>query len=825
VTGPEDSSEHIDPIERLNRLFAAIAGWSFDHRWIVLVATVLLLAGALTLAGQARVDNSFETYFAADDPAYLAYNEYRELFGSDEISYVLYEAPEAEHGIFDVEVMGKIVALTQALEDEVPFIYEARSLTNAELIRGVEDGIEIEKLDDEWPVDQAALLEWREAFLKKPYIVNGLLSPDAKFGAIVIEMDRSSTDPLEEIRLDPEGGDDLFNLYPQVTDAKINEILARPEYEGIVFEHSGDVPLNAIYNIVITEESMTLQAITALVIGLVLLAFFRNFIAALGPVIIVQLTVIVCVAIIALLGWKLDLSFGSVPTLLSAIGVAHSVHVLSEFRARWPVLGDRRAALVETFYLVGAPCLLTSLTTAVGFASMSFVPIKAIARMGIYTSLGVLAAFFFTLTLLVVILSFGPKAPRRKLTERAQQHAKGGAWINEMLAWIAGFTIRRRRPILVFFALTFAVSMVGVTRIIVDSNWLDDFSDRMPLKEITRHVDDVMGGLTGLVYLVDTGEPDGVKDPEVLREIERLQARADEEDWLVVKSYSLVDILKDLNQAFHGDDPAFYKLPDSRELVAQYLLLYETSGGGEADRYVSPDYSATNLEARIRLVMTSEMAKLADKLDDELAERPFEHSEVSTTGIGALWLALLDHIVSSQTQGVLIAFSVIAVLMCLIFRSVKTGLISMMPNLSPVFLTLGAMGFLGIPLDYNKLFIATVAIGIAVDDTIHLVSRYHHEFKICGNYEEALRASMADVGRALVITSVTLVCGFSVLLFSLLDAQAMFGILLSSTIVVALIADFLLMPALVLTLEPFGPEGTRGGRSTPLPVEVEAEAA
>jgi predicted RND superfamily exporter protein len=181
--------------------------------------------------------------------------------------------------------------------------------------------------------------------------------------------------------------------------------------------------------------------------------------------------------------------------------------------------------------------------------------------------------------------------------------------------------------------------------------------------------------------------------------------------------------------------------------------------------------------------------------------------------------------VSSQTQGVLIAFSVIAVLMCLIFRSVKTGLISMMPNLSPVFLTLGAMGFLGIPLDYNKLFIATVAIGIAVDDTIHLVSRYHHEFKICGNYEEALRASMADVGRALVITSVTLVCGFSVLLFSLLDAQAMFGILLSSTIVVALIADFLLMPALVLTLEPFGPEGTRGGRSTPLPVEVEAEAA
>ncbi len=805
-----DSDSAPDPIERLNRMFAAVGAWSFDHRWIVLAGSLLLLVGALIAASQVRVDSSFESYFAAGDPAYQAYTDYRDLFGSDEISYILYTAPDAAHGIFDVRVMGQILELTTALEDEVPFIYEVRSLPNTELMEGVEDGLEINQLDDAWPIGQAELLEWRERFLAKPYIVNNVLSPDARYGAIVIEMDRSSTDPLDEIRLDPEGGDGLTNLYPQVTNNKINEILARPEFDGIVFEHSGDVPLNALYNNLITDQGLFLQGITALVIGLMLLAFFRNFMSAIGPVILVMLTVILCVAIISLLGWALDIGFSAVPTLLSAIGVAQSVHILSEFRARWPVLGERRAALIETLYLVGAPCLLTSVTTAAGFASMSFVPIKGVARMGIYSSLGVLAAFALTMTLLVVILSFGRDEPSRKVVARAKRQAKGSAVFRASLRAVANFTIRRRVPILLAFAAAFLVSIVGMSRIIVDSNWLDDFSDRIPLKETTRHVDEVMGGLASLVYLFDTGEPDGVKNPEVLREIERLQLRADQEDWIVVKTFSLVDILKDLNQSFHGGDPAFYKLPDSRDLIAQYLLLYETSGGEEAERYVSSDYSSTNLEVRVRLVMTSDMVSLTDALDSDLAERPVEHSRLSMTGIGALWLELLDYIVTSQSQGVLLAFGAISILMCLIFQSVKTGMISMVPNLTPVFVILGVMGFFAIPLDYNKLFVATIAIGIAVDDTIHLVSRYHHEFKKIGRYEEALRASMVDVGRALVITSVTLVLGFSVLIFSLLASNAVFGILLSSTIVVALIADFLLMPALILTFKPFGPEGMRG---------------
>jgi predicted RND superfamily exporter protein len=821
VDASPDAGDRRTVISFLNDRFAAIAGWSFDHRWWVLLGCVALAVGSLALASKARIDSSYEAYFDPADPTYRYYEQYRQDFGSDEISYILYEAPDFEHGPWNLEVMRRIADLTRALEDEVPFIYDVTSLTNSEQIVGAPDGIEIRKLEDDFPETQAELLRVREEYRANPMMVGGILSADASYAALIIEMDRSSTDPLEEIRLDPEGGDGLENLYPQVTFAAIEEILARPEYDGIEFYHSGDVPLNDAYNTIIGGESVMLSLFTLAIITVIFFFFFRSVVSVVAPGLIVNLSVIACMGLIGLLGWSLDMSFGSVPTLLTAIGVAHSVHILSEFRAHFTLMGDRREALVQTLFLVGTPCLLTSLTTAAGFASMSFVPIKSISHMAVYSAFGVMMAFVLSLTLLMALLSFGRRTPRREASEQDWIHAKGGRRVHAALIGIADFAVRRRRPILAGFGAVFVVSGLGISQIVVDSNWLDDFSSRVPLKGITKKVDDVMGGVTNVIYLFDSGEPDGIKNPAVLREMERVQQLGESHENLVRKSYSLLDILKDLNQAFHGGDPAWYRIPESPELVAQYLLIYEMSGGEEAEEFVSSDYRRASLELRLKLAMTSESAKLVEAIEADLARDPPTAAKVSLTGIGALWLKLLDYIVSSQIQGFLIAFAVIAVMMCAVFRSLRVGLIAMVPNLAPVVLTLGVMGWLGLPLDYNKLFIAVVAIGIAVDDTIHLVSRFHYEFERTGNYEEALRASLEDVGRALFITSVALVLGFLCLTFSVMASQITFGVLLALTILAALVADFLLMPALVLTFRPFGPEG---GRMTPPEAEL-SEAA
>ncbi len=797
-----------DFITSLNETFASIAGWCFDHRWLVVLLSLVGLAGMAALAGEARVDNSYESYFDEADDTYTAYTQYRYDFGSDEVSYILYSAPGREHGVFDLEVMRTIDALTTALEDEVPFVYEAKSLVNAELTRGSPDGIDIEELRDDFPETQQALLELRDAFLAKPMFVGGIVSEDAQHGAIIIEMDRSSTDPIDEIILDPAQGDSLDNVYPQVTDAAIAEILARPEYAGLEFYHSGDVPLNATYNIVLSEEGGTLFLITAAVIGLLLMLVFRSLVAGLAPLVVVFLAVMACTAFIAALGWKLDMSFGAMPTLLTALGVAHSVHILSEFRLLFAELRDRRAALVQTIYLVGTPCLLTSLTTAAGFGALASVPIKSIAHYGAYGAFGVLAAFVLSLTLLMALLSFGRKEPRRG-AETLRSSAKGSARAKAVLNRVAEFNIRHRRAILGVFAAIVAVAIVGITRVIVDSNWLNDFSEGMTIRQHTTRVDEVMGGTANLIYLFDSGEEDGIKNPAVLREMERLDQIARSHGDLVRKSYSIVDILKDLNQAFHDGDPASYTIPETRELVAQYLILYEMSGGESAEEYVSSDYRRASLELRLKLDMMSRTEDLVADIAAELEREPVQHASLELTGIGALWLKLMGYIVSSQIEGFLLAFAVVGVMMVLVFRSLVVGGISMVPNLFPVVLTVGAMGWLAIPLDYNKLSIAAVALGIAVDDTIHLVMRFRHEFRIHGRYAVALREALQDVGRALLITSTALVLGFLVLTLSVMDSNVTFGLLLAVTIVAALIADFLLMPALVLTFEPFGPEGNQ----------------
>jgi hypothetical protein len=795
-----------DYVESLSSFFGRIGAWCFDHRWFVLAACMLLLGASAFLASRARFDNSFEAYFNPDDPVYGDYLRYRDDFGSDEISYILYEAPGRPHGPFDLEVMRKIQTLTEALEDEVPFVKEVTSLANVEYVEGVADGIEIYDLLDEFPENQEALLAIRDKVLTKPLYVGGLVSADARYAAIILEMDRSSIDPLEEIRLDPEAGDALGNLYPQATYHPIEAILARPEYAGIVFHHTGDVPLNAIYNEIVAGESGTLAGIAFALIAGLLYLFFRRPLGVIGPLVVVFLSIMVCMAFIVSMGWRLDLIFIILPTLLIAVGVADSVHIITEFRAYHAELGDRREAAKRTLYLVGTPCLLTSLTTATGFASMSIAPIKSISHLAIYSAVGVLAAFLLTVTLLFVFLSFGRQQRKREATDEEKLRARGGRLFQGMLLAITRFDIRHPRAIIAAFAVVFVVSGFGIARLRVDSNFVLEFSPESKIRRDVEYVDDIMGGIYSFVYLFDAGEPDGIKSPEVLRDLESLQIEASSHADIVKKTYSLGDVLKDLNRSFNEGDPAHNVLPETRDLVAQYLLLYEMSGGDEVNDYVSGDFSRASLELRLKATDSSELAKLAREIDAYLAENPAAASEVHVTGIGALWLQLSAYITQSQIRGFLLAFAVIGAMLCFIFRSLKVGLIAMVPNLSPVVLTLGVMGWADLPLDHMRLLIATVAIGISVDDTIHHMTRFQIEYRRSGSYHEALRASMCDVGRALVITSVVLVVGFLIFRFSELDSLASFGSLLATTISVALIADFLLMPALLLTFEPFGPD-------------------
>lgn len=811
--------------ERWNERFGRLAGWCFDHRFAVLLVCLALFAGSLQLAAKIQTDASYESYFDEGDDTYEAYQQYLDDFGSDEVGYIGFEVPDLPHGIWNVEAMAALIELTEALEDEVPFVYEVTSLANAEYTVGTEEGLEITKIRDEWPLTQEQLLARRDGYLNKPLLVGGIVSQDASFAAVLIEMDRTSTDPDEEIIWDPAKPGELENKYPQVSDVKIMEILARPQFSLFRFYPSGDVPINAFFNRVLESEWLSLLGVTLLVISVLQAIVFRSFVAVVAPIFVLVLTAFMTVAFMVLMGFQIGLSFTATPTLLAAIGVAYCVHVLSEFRVQIVKTGDRRDALVATMSLVGLPSLLTAVTTAVGFACMSFVPIRTMSEGAIYQSFGVLAAYFFSVTVLLSALSFGARRPAWAARAAEASTGTGGApgsagadaadganagLVGRVLDRVATFNLEHRFGLLVAFAVFTAGCIAGATQVAVDSNWLADFWEDSPVRLDIVKVDDEMGGMSNIIYLFDGGAEDAIKEPAVLREIERLERLALEEPHLVRKTYSIVDIVKDLNQSFHADDPAYHRIPDTREEVAQYLLLYESSGGEEAMELVSPDYRVASLELRIRIGRTVHMAKLVDRLDAALAEQPLEHSTLTLTGIGALWLKLTNYIVASQLQGFGLALLAVTIVMILLLRSVPVGLIAMVPNVVPVLLAIGAMGWFDIPLDYNKATIASIALGIAVDDTVHLMSRFRLEFGIHRDYALALRAAMQDVGRALLTTSAALVLGFLVLWFSDLRSEAYRGVLLAAALATALIADFFLLPPLVLWLKPFGPERERG---------------
>ncbi|MFZ5565052.1 MAG: efflux RND transporter permease subunit, partial [Thermodesulfobacteriota bacterium] len=638
-----------------------------------------------------------------------------------------------------------------------------------------------------------------------------LASADGKHGAFLIEMEKSAVDPGTELILDPAKGMTQDNLYPQVTNDAIERILARPMYAGLRFYHTGDAALGSVYNRITRGESLRLGIISALLIGGLLFFFFRTPLGVLGPIGVVLLAILIATGFVGFMGWELDIMYAMLPGTIVTVGVASAVHILTEYTSSHKQLKDKRVAIRKVMLMLGSPCLFTMLTDVAGFGSTNVSSIKALQHFAVYSAVGVIAAFLLTMTLFLSILTmFGtPSSSGGKTGDRpaeADDRKREKHFSIHWFAALARFDARHPWKITIGWTAFFILVSSGMTFLTVDSNFLTEFSEKLPVRKATEYVDRVMVGAGGFSYLFDSGEPDGISDPEFLKRVERIQNRVNEETALVMKTMSIVDLIKDINQAFHNEDPAYYVLPENRDLIAQYLLLYEMAGGEEIGNYIAGDWQRVNLQVHCKLQPSSVYKKVTENVA-QFIESHYKPSERPVlTGSGFLWIKLVDYIVDSQIMGFSVAFLVIAVMMCVVMGSIRIGLLAMVPNLAPVLVTLGIMGWAHIPLDYVKLLVASIAIGIAVDDTIHFILRYRLEFWRDRNYHRALEASLNDVGRSIFITTIALLAGFAVNLLSVMDSIVEFGFLTLITLSVAALADYFLTPALIMITRAFGPE-------------------
>ena len=798
VTNKKRIADHAE------RVFEGIASKLLIHRWWVLLFGVCLMAISVYGISKVRVDTSISSIFTPSDPSFVAYQKYLDDFESDEICYILYRG-RGKEGVFDYKTMQMIASLTQVFEDEVPFIDEAVSLANIEFMQAVgEDDINVDDLLFDFPEDQSALSELKPKVLAKPNFRNLVISEDGKYAAIVLKMSASRLNALEELKLDPEGNTFSSNLYPSVTFNAVRDILSRDEYNNYQFYLTGDVSINAERNRIVTVNNVMIVLIALVVVVLLSMFFFNaTIVGVLGPLLVVVMSILVTVGLMGFQGWAIGIFFGMVPTLLCAIGVAQSAHILIDYQRVLIATHDRNQAITEAIRKVGGACLLAATTTAVSFLVMSVSEMQSMRELALYAAFGIMATFVLSIAVLVVSLS--RSEAKSKVETNLYKDFSIHNSVNSLIEAAIQHNRRYQNGILIFCAILGVLAVMGLTRLQVQVELIEDFKPSVQVRQDTEFVEDKMSGNASLVYLIDTQNADGIKDPAFLNALEKLQNYANSIE-LVRDSRSINNVIKELNQSFNQDQSDYFILPETRELISQYLLVYEFSGGEQISDFVSADYAQAALKLRLAMASSQEISKVIEKIDDYLVENPLPEARVDVTGMGLLWVKIGEYVINTQITSYLLVFAMIAIFVSIVFGSLKVGLVSMIPNLGPIMLCMGAMGWLGTPLDHYKIMLGTIALGIAVDDTIHLVTRFRTRFIKHGNYDKAMARCLRDVGPALVITTLILVGSFSTFFLSDMQTLASFGILLASSIILALLADLYLMPCLITQLKLFGPE-------------------
>ena len=764
-----------------NSFFAKLAGFILAWRWPLVIAVLLLTVFFFYKMLSIKMDNSNETYFVEEDQTLVTYNKFHDTFGNDEFVYILFETGD----FFQPKTAKLIAALATDLEENVPYVKDVKFIGNVEYIEGVEGGIEIYDLMEEFPETPQQMEIIRKKALAEPLYLNNLISPDGKTAAILLELDPYPGDKVDARR----------TIAPVV-----REILARPQYTSLEHYTAGVPIINYDIQAVTVRETSLFMLICIVLEMLILFWTTRRVRGVIAPIIVVILSVFWTMGVIGILGWTLNMLVIIIPTLLIAVGIGDSMHVIAEFQDQQQRGLGRKEAITTTLSLVGLPCLLTTLTTAAAFLSFLATAIKPIREMGVYAAIGVIMALVLSLVLVPVFFSFGKEkaAPQNSSTNRNDL-------FDRILGWIALVNIKHPRAIFGIFLVLTLLSAGGYLLVKVESNTIKMFSKDIPIRRAFDYVDSHMGGSMSVEIMVDTGKKDGVKDPSFLRQLESLQYYINKHP-LSMKTISVLDLLKKMNQALHENRPEYYTLPETREQVSEYMFLYETAGGGELDKQVSFNYDIARLTARTKSLDTRDIKIFISDITGFAKEHLDPSIKIEYTGMIPMVNAMSDLITSGQIKSFGCAFIAISLMMIVVLRSFKLGLISMVPNLFPVLIAIGFMGYAGIYLSMALVTFGAIIIGIAVDDTIHFFVRFRREFRRTGTYEKALKASLLTVGRPIAFTTITLVAGFSVFALSDISNIGDFGLMAGFAIIWALLADFFLAPAMMLLFKPLGAE-------------------
>jgi predicted RND superfamily exporter protein len=820
---------------RIELWFEALGHFVFRHRWLTLFFILALVGAVASQLPRIDIDTSTESYLHRDDPILLRYNEFRRQFGRDEFIIIGIEPSE----LFSQDFLKKLKGFHEDLENNVPHVKEVISMVNARNTRGEQDRLVVEGLLEKWPEDEAGMRVFKERVLSNQLYINSLISEDGRLTAVVVKTDVYSDSGNWENAL--EGFDeatssdensieaDTFSAFdeevaqlagepPFLTDTEnhaiveaIRKIVGRYQAPDFQLYLTGSPVVTDLVRRSLLRDANRFVKLVILIISVCLFIMFHCISGVLLPLLVVACALVSTLGLMPIFDVPFTVPSNILPSFILAVGIGDSVHILSVFYRRYQKTGDREVAICQALGHSGLAIVLTSLTTAAGLASFATADVAPIAHLGIFSSIGVLLALVYSILLLPSLLSIIPVTAKYSVKSTTSLY-----FVDSLLLKIADFAIRHCKTItiLAFFIIT--ISLTGLFRLSFSHNPMLWFPKSMQIRGHTEKVDQELKGTVVLEVIIDTGRENGLYDPDILNMMEALARETEtfrKGKIFIGKATSMVDILKELHQALNENRPNYYTVPQDPQLISQEFLLFENSGSDDLKDVADSQFSQARFTIKVPWGDAIEYMPCLKVIENRFKEAFAGKAEIAATGMMSLLVRVLYAAIYSAAKSYIIAFGVISLMMILLVRSLRIGLLTMVPNLLPIVLSLGVIGWLVFPLDMFTMLIGSIAIGLAVDDTVHFMHNYSRYYYATGDICEAVRLTLLTAGQAMVVTTIVLSSGFFIYMFATMKNLFYFGLITGITIITALLADLVVTPALMALgsppVEPFE-QGAKG---------------
>jgi predicted RND superfamily exporter protein len=771
-------------------MMEAITRWMLRHpKKIILVFFIVTLFFALEIRNL-RVDPSVEVFVPADHPKVVFYLDMREMFSLFSF-FMVGVVDDREGGVFQPDTLQLVKDLSQSFED-IEDVTDVVSLYEFPYIEGDEEGMTVESLYSEISADPAWLKSLADKIQRWPMLVGNMVSRDGKATAMLVRYGRD----LREAKRN------------KIYHSLMETIEATPSPHQEVFV-AGMTAIEVCISEAIVGDLKRLIPMVYIVVILCLWLSFQRLLGVLLPLLTVVVSTLWAMGLMALLDIPLDPLSGNLPVLLTAVGTAYTIHILFHFLHNAHRSEDRNEALVRAVSQVGYAVIMAGLTTMGGFASLGVSEVVPIRRYGLFSAFGTGVALLCSVTLIPAILAVSMDRIKIGMVP-TNRSRKGG--LGRFLRWYVRNVIQHRRVVYVLSILFGILCLVGTMRIYPESDYITQFKEDTYIRKSDEMINKHFNGSSVLNIIVDGGDADALKDPDLLKRIESLQ-RYVETLPHVGGTTSLVDYLKRMNQALHGDDPNFYKVPDTRELVAQCLLLYSMSGDpSDLEDVINDEYSLGCVSVFLKSGSTRYAGKLIQNVETYNQENT--RLRIQMTAAAVIGKLIDDLTIRGQIESIITSTIVVFCLVALILRSFIGGVFGILPLMLCIFINFGILGLAGIPLQTGTALIGSVALGIGIDYAIHFLNMSRIKGKEEEGIRRALEATASTAGRAILYNAAAVGLGFLVLVLCSFIPQIYFGVFITLTMATASMATLTLLPCLIYSFRPdFLQKKAKGGRA------------